>query len=276
MPSPTKSFVDALCDEQLCPLCFELYPAADDALCEICDGSACPSCMECLEPSGALRCIDCRPVAHPAPLATLSGDHVVPRPTYVARESAESGVTAALAPLTLPTPRAAYTPFMPPAQFPDMAPGRPALASPPPLPNARPRTAPPPLPATRKHALSGLRPHWNAQRLAVLRARAGASFAVYLAAFRRIARELALRTAASAGAGQRWLRATALASTRQPLAERARRAFPRFAIQLRSFARVQRLHSRLALRKSRRSARFVRRLVQALGRKVLTRAPQLR
>jgi hypothetical protein len=85
MQQPSANIVDAVSGDEVCPLCFDRYSAADQCTCVVCQAASCPSCAEVLDVDGALRCFACRPV-----------------PMRVHEAAAEAGTD--WAPLALPRP----------------------------------------------------------------------------------------------------------------------------------------------------------------------------
>lgn len=86
MSPPSESFVAALTDEEICPLCLDGYAPVDEAICALCEAPACPGCVEELgesseaheqhvtvlqAPAGVAqattRCFACRPALVPPP-----------------------------------------------------------------------------------------------------------------------------------------------------------------------------------------------------------------
>jgi hypothetical protein len=96
MPAPSESFVEALTDEEICPLCLDGYAPVDEVICALCEAPACPGCVEQLDDvagpllptaqvqrldgaaaaaltatgvvPAATRCFACRPALVPPPL----------------------------------------------------------------------------------------------------------------------------------------------------------------------------------------------------------------
>ena len=106
MPQPTATIVDALSGDEVCPLCFDRFSAADACSCVVCRVSSCPSCAENLDADGAVRCFACRPPSQaPALAARASAPLSLPRPvvTKQAARSYTPGMGAARQP-ALPFP----------------------------------------------------------------------------------------------------------------------------------------------------------------------------
>lgn len=51
MSAPSESFVAALTDEEICPLCLDGYAPVDEVICAVCEAPACPGCVEQLDDS---------------------------------------------------------------------------------------------------------------------------------------------------------------------------------------------------------------------------------
>ena len=46
-------------EQQLCSLCFQYYPAADEQVCVKCEVDCCPECAETTRESGQVVCFAC-------------------------------------------------------------------------------------------------------------------------------------------------------------------------------------------------------------------------
>jgi hypothetical protein len=106
MQSSSASFTDALSAEEVCPLCLDLYTAADECTCVVCRAPSCPGCAETVDADGAMRCFACRPAqldAQPEALAarqTLS----LPRPIALRACAPELAPRVQAQPPPLPFP----------------------------------------------------------------------------------------------------------------------------------------------------------------------------
>jgi hypothetical protein len=130
MSAPSESFVEALTDEEICPLCLEGYAPVDEVICALCEAPACPGCVEQLD--GSID-IDAREQSSAAMRAPARGAQAPARIAEAPARIAEATMRCfACRPALLPPPA------LPGAER--------AAQLPPPLPIAARALRPPPLP----------------------------------------------------------------------------------------------------------------------------------
>jgi hypothetical protein len=121
MSPPSESFVAALTDEEICPLCLDGYAAVDEAICALCEAPACPGCVEQLGDSIEAHEQHIGVMQAPARVAQPTTRCFACRPALVPPPALPGAARAARLPPRLPNAARALQPPPLPRRFPEPA-----------------------------------------------------------------------------------------------------------------------------------------------------------